>query len=94
MTYKYESNASWESVREFICGLGRLDFRHIYAFACLKLWKALSIGKNVVVNVVHEAALYTVEFTHLCSLFCVSLENSSFCALKTAVVEHFKLLNS
>ena len=54
----------------------------------------MSISKNVVVNLVHKVAVYTVEFTHLCSLFCVSLENPGFYALKTDVVEHFKLLNS
>ena len=53
----------------------------------------MSISKNVV-NLVHKVAVYTVEFTHLCSLFCVSLENPGFYALKTDVVEHFKLLNS
>ena len=74
-----------KSVREFICGLGRLDFRHIYSLASLKLWKALSIRKHAVINLMHKVG--TVESTHLRLLFCVSLENSSFCALKTAEVE-------
>ena len=45
-----------ESVRELICGLGRLDFRHIHALA-------LSVSKNVVVNMMHKVAVCTVQLT-------------------------------
>ena len=52
------------------------------------------VAKNVVVNLLYKVAVYTVQFTHIFSVFCVSLENSSFPALQTAVVKHFKLLKS
>ena len=43
-------------MRELICGLDRINFKHIYALACLKLWKAMSVSENVhvVVSVVVE----------------------------------------
>ena len=31
----------WESVKTFICGLQRLDFKHIYALICFKFWKCV-----------------------------------------------------
>jgi len=38
----------WESVKTFICGLGRLDFKHICALARLKLLKSLFSTDNSV----------------------------------------------
>jgi len=61
-------------------------FKH--AFSCFCFF--FCVVRNLVVNLVHKVVVFSVEFSHLCSLFCISLNNSSYFALKTVVVGHFK----
>jgi len=50
----------WESVKTFICGLGRLDFKHIYALRCFKFWKSVYISSNVVLRTLISYVIYMV----------------------------------
>ena len=43
----------WESVRSFICGLGRLDFYHIVLHCRAKFYKHLNDVNNPVINVLY-----------------------------------------
>ena len=44
----------WESVRSFICGLGRLDFYHIVLHCRAKFYKHLNDVNNPVINVLYS----------------------------------------
>jgi hypothetical protein len=44
----------WESVRSFICGLGRLYFYHIVLHCRAKFYKHSNDGNNSVINVIYS----------------------------------------
>ena len=61
-----------ESVKTFICGLGRLDFKHIYALRCFKFWNSVYISSNVVLRTVLSCVVNSPDFNQLCYLYGVS----------------------
>ena len=42
----------WESLKTFICGLGRLDFKQIYALRCSKFSNSVYVSSNDVLRTV------------------------------------------
>jgi len=80
----------WESVKTFICGLGRLDFKHIYALWCFKVWNSVYISSNVVLRTVFSCVVNSQDFNPLCYLYGVSVISMNFSELTCAVYEHFR----
>jgi len=80
----------WESVKTFICGLGRLDFKHIYALRCFKFWKSVCISSNVVLRTVFSCFANSQDFNQLCCSYGVSVMGMNFSELTSAVYEHFR----
>jgi len=80
----------WESVKTFICGLGHLDFKHIYALRCFKFWKSVYISSNVVLKTVFSCFANSQDFVLLCYLYGVSVMCMNFSELTCAVYEHFR----
>jgi len=80
----------WESVKTFICGLGHLDFKHIYALRCFKFWKSVYISPNVVLRTALSCVVNSQDFNQLCYLYGVSVMSMNFSELTCAVYEHFR----
>ena len=80
----------WESVKTFICGLGGLDFKHIYALRCFKFWKSVYISSNVVLRTVLSCVVNSHDFNQLCYLYGVSVVSMNISELTCAVYEHFR----
>ena len=82
----------WESIKTFIYGLGRLDFKHIYALRCFnfKFWKSVYISSNVVLRTVFSCFANSQDFNQLCCSYAVSVMGMNFSELTSAVYEHFR----
>ena len=80
----------WESVKTFICGLGRLGFKHIYALRCFKFWKSVYISSNVVLRTVFSGFANSQDFNQLCCSYGVSVMGTNFSELTCVVYEHFR----
>ena len=80
----------WESVKTFICGLGRLDFKHMYALRCFKFWKSVYISPNVGLRTVLSCVVNSHDFNQLCYIYGVSVMSINFSELTFVVYEHFR----
>ena len=58
----------WESVKCFIRGLGRVDFRHLRSQLSTKHYLSMQLCKNSVVREVLKIFMFSKEFTHFCIL--------------------------
>ena len=58
----------WESLKCFIRGLGRLDFRHLRLQLSTKLYLSLKLYKNSVVREVFTTFMFSKEFIQICIL--------------------------
>ena len=75
----------WESVKTFMCGLGHLDFKHIYALRCFKFWKSVYISSSVVLRTVLSCFANGQDFNQLCYLYGVSVMCMNFSELTCVV---------
>jgi len=78
----------WESVKLFICGLGRLDFKHIYVWSSIKLAKKMSVCNNYVLQKLCVLYGYSSQLNALLYDYCISL-CMSFSMVKSIVFNHF-----
>ena len=81
---------SHDSIRQYYCGLGRLDFKHIYALRCFKFWKSVYVSSNVVLRTVFSCCANSQDFNQLCCSYGVSVMGMNFSELTSAVYEHFR----
>ena len=79
----------WESVKLFICGLGDLDFKHLYTLLTYKFYLNMEISSNSAVQNSFKFFKYTNEFLKFC---CNSNWNrhTKFYAVKNIIQEQFK----
>lgn len=81
----------WESVKLFICGLGRLDFKHIYVWSSIKFAKKLSMCNNYVLNKLYVLYSYSSQLNILLYDYCISLR-MSFNNIKSIVFNDFHVV--
>ena len=83
----------YDSVSTIICGLGRLDFKHLHTLWTLKFIKKCCFSQNVVVRCLGKLFTISGEFKQLCSRFDVDassyFSHISFGAIRCATYEHF-----
>ena len=84
----------WESVRDCIAGLGRMDFISIQAHMCLKLPKEGFRSNNLVFCSLVKRFMFTQNFKQLCNNVnvrsdCMYLVNVSFYELQKLVYNNF-----
>ena len=84
----------YDSVSVFICGLGRLDFKHLHLMHTLKFVKKKSLSSdNAVIRCVSTLFSLSTEFSNLCSrVFChaIYVKSLPFGAIGCAIHEHFR----
>jgi len=80
----------WESVKTFICGLGRLDFKQIYALRYFKFWKSVYISSDDVLRTVFSCFANSQDFNQLCYFYGVTVTCMNFSELTRVVYEHFR----
>ena len=82
----------WESVKLFIAGLGRLDFKSLRSYLCLKFYKAGSLSDNTVFRNVMNHYLFSTEFKEICNAYKVTnvqFLSMSVSQLKKCVFDDF-----
>lgn len=78
----------WESVKCFICGLGKLDLHHLLLLSRLKFYKKLSMSSNYLLRDLFWS--YAVDYSHCESFFkCVFM---SFSSITDFIHKDFNLL--
>ena len=68
----------WESVREFIAGLGSLDFKSMRVIAMFKLLKDMLTVDNSTLNMLSLTFSYGHEFNYLVNGLGVSVKDMSY----------------
>ena len=81
-----------DSVSLFICGLGRLDLKHLLTYLELKFIKNSLFCSNTVVTYVTKVFIISQEFKRVCNR--VDIDSANFChftfsKIRTTVYEHF-----
>ena len=80
-----------ESVTAFICGVGRLNYKHVIALAHFKLRKSLLASSNRVLKMLCATHIVSADFMNLCSEYGVTL-NLSYGGLHRKFVDSFRRL--
>jgi len=80
-----------ESVTAFICGVGRLNYKHVIALAHFKLRKSLLASSNRVLKMLCATHIVSADFMNLCSEYGVTL-NLSYGGLHRKFVDSFRCL--
>ena len=62
-----------ESVTAFICGISRLNYKHVIAVAHFKLLKSLFASNNRVLKTLCATHIVRADFMNLCSEYGVTL---------------------
>ena len=78
-----------ESVKEFIGGMGRLNFKHIMQQACVKFCKNLSKTTNVILKTLCSLHVMSSSFKKICYDFDVNVD-MSFGAISKNFYTHFR----
>ena len=52
-TFRIFNFNKWESVRSFILGIGRLDFKHLRLYMCLKFYKLSLLSENRILHIMN-----------------------------------------
>ena len=85
----------YDSVSTIICGLGRLDLKHLHISWTLKFIKKCCLSQHVVVRCLGKLFTISGEFKKLCSRFDVDASSCFshilFGAIRCATCEHFVL---
>jgi len=68
----------WESVREFIAGLGGVDFKSMRVIALFKLLKDMLILDNNVLNILSLTFSYGLEFNNLVNGYGLSVKGNMY----------------
>ena len=66
----------WDSVRVFIAGLGRMDFRSIHAHLCMKFYKNGIKSNNYVLRCIVNRFMFSQDFKMLCNSMDVASEHN------------------
>lgn len=77
-----------ESVKVFICGMGRLNFKHMLVLSGIKFFKQLCASSNIVLKTLCSMHVITSSLTSLCYDFDVTLD-MSYGAIRRNVFSHF-----
>jgi len=77
-----------ESVTAFICGVGRLNYKHVFAMAHFKLIKSLCASSNRVLKTLCATHIVSADFMNLYSEYGVTL-NLSYGGLYRKFVDSF-----
>ena len=78
----------WESVKTFMCGLERLDFKRIFVLRCSKFWKSVYISSSVVLRTIQLFCKH-VRILINCFSYGVSVMCVHFSELTCVAYEHF-----
>ena len=78
----------WESVKYFIRGLGRLDFRHLRLQLSTKLYLSVQLCKNSVVGEVFKTFMFLKEFIQ-CSILSKWSKKTRFSTVKSIMYDIF-----
>ena len=77
----------WESVKSFIWGLGRLDFKSIRCFLCVKFYKSGLVSGNNVFRCITQRRLLTNEIKQLWSSLDLNIVDfDSLCKLPAGFI--------
>ena len=78
----------WESVKCFIRGLGRLDFRHLRLQLSTQLYLSMQLCKNSVVRELFKTFMFSKEFIQFCILIKWS-KRTRFSTVKSIMYDIF-----
>jgi len=81
----------WESVKSFICGLGRCDIIHILALRKLQYFCRIQRGQNVALYNIFQCFKLSDEYMKLLTTYRCSSRDSAFC-VKHCIERHFAAL--
>jgi len=81
----------WESVKCFICGLGKLDFWHVHMKSVVRFYKKLSHCSNTVIHTLFNTAVSQSYVHQFITVLDVNLSWPVY-RLDSEVYEHFMSL--
>jgi hypothetical protein len=83
----------WESVRSFIAGMGRLDFKSIRAYLCIKFCKFGMQSLNTVLRGLAIRHVLSVEFKEYCEVNGVNLNVKDLCSVSVSCINRLITLH-